>query len=101
MALTRAFKQTVRARVQRDGKYREALFTGAINACLTGDTASGKAMLRDLVNATIGYEGLAAAIRKPSKSLHRMLSPHGKPWAVCPLPITNCRPTTCAKRHNS
>jgi hypothetical protein len=24
MALTQAFKQTVRARVQRDGKYREA-----------------------------------------------------------------------------
>jgi DNA-binding phage protein len=79
MALTRAFKQTVRARVQRDAKYREALFTGAINACLAGDTASGKAMLRDLVNATIGFERLAAAIKKPSKSLHRMLSPHGNP----------------------
>jgi DNA-binding phage protein len=79
MALTQAFKQTVRARVQRDGKYREALFTGAINACLTGDTASGKAMLRDLVNATLGFERLAAAIKKPSKSLHRMLAPHGNP----------------------
>jgi len=47
MALTQAFKQTVRARVQRDGRYREELFTGAINACLTGDSASGKAMLRE------------------------------------------------------
>jgi DNA-binding phage protein len=36
-------------------------------------------MLRDLVNATIGFERLAAAIKKPSKSLHRMLSPHGNP----------------------
>jgi DNA-binding phage protein len=79
MALTQAFKQTVRARVQRDGRYREALFTGAINACLAGDTASGKAMLRDLVNATIGFERLAAAIKKPSKSLQRMLSPRGNP----------------------
>jgi hypothetical protein len=41
MALTQAFKQTVRARVQRGGRYREALFTGAINAYLAGDTASG------------------------------------------------------------
>lgn len=36
-------------------------------------------MLRDLVNATVGFEGLATAIRKPSKSLHRMLAPRGNP----------------------
>ena len=79
MALTRDFKETVLERAQRDGKYREALFTEAINAYLAGDTATGKAILRDLVNATIGFEGLAAEIRKPSKSLHRMLAPHGNP----------------------
>lgn len=79
MALTRDFKETVLARVQRDGKYREALFTEAINAYLSGDTSTGKAILRDLVNATIGFEGLAAEIKKPSKSLHRMLAPRGNP----------------------
>ena len=79
MALTRDFKETILARAQRDGKYREALFTEAINAYLAGDTATGKAILRDLVNATIGFEGLAAEIKKPSKSLHRMLAPHGNP----------------------
>ena len=79
MALTRDFKETVLARAQRDGKYREALFTEAINAYLAGDTTTGKAILRDLVNATVGFEGLAAEIRKPSKSLHRMLAPHGNP----------------------
>ena len=79
MALTREFKETVAARVRRDGKYREALFSEAINAYLAGDTGTGKALLRDLVNATIGFEGLAAEIRKPSKSLHRMLAPRGNP----------------------
>ena len=79
MALTREFKETVAARVRRDGKYREALFSEAINAYLAGDTATGKALLRDLVNATVGFEGLAAEIRKPSKSLHRMLAPRGNP----------------------
>jgi len=79
MALTKDFKETVLARVRRDGKYRKALFTEAINAYLAGDTATGKAILRDLVNATIGFEGLAAEIKKPSKSLHRMLAPHGNP----------------------
>src|ERR1700752_5111686 len=79
MGLTREFKETVAARVRRDGKYREALFSEAINAYLAGDTETGKAILRDLVNATIGFEGLAAETGKPSKSLHRMLAPHGNP----------------------
>jgi DNA-binding phage protein len=79
MALTRDFKKTVIARIQRDPKFHQAMFTEAINAYLSGDTHTGKAMLRDLVNATIGFEGLAMATKKPSKSLHRMLAPRGNP----------------------
>ncbi len=79
MALTRDFKETVIARIQRDPKFHQAMFTEAINAYLSGDTSTGKAILRDLVNATIGFEGLAAATKKPSKSLHRMLAPRGNP----------------------
>jgi len=79
MALTRDFKETVAARVQRDPRFREALFTEAINACLGGDLTTGKAILRDLVNATVGFEELAAELDKPSKSLHRMLAPRGNP----------------------
>jgi len=67
------------ARAQRDDKFRRALFSEAINAYLSGDTATGKAILRDLINATIGFEELAAEIHKPSKSLHRMLAPRGNP----------------------
>ena len=79
MALTRDFKKTILERAQKDSRFREALFTEAINCYLAGDTNAGKAILRDLVNATIGFEGLAAEINKPSKSLHRMLAPHGNP----------------------
>jgi DNA-binding phage protein len=79
MALTRDFKQTVLARAKRDPKFRQALFTEAINSYLTGDIATGKAMLRDLINATIGFEQLALEVKKPSKSLHRMLAPRGNP----------------------
>jgi len=79
MALTRTFKQTIAARARRDPRFREALFTEAMNAYLAGDTAEGKAILRDLVNATIGFETLADEIQKPSKSLHRMLAPRGNP----------------------
>jgi DNA-binding phage protein len=79
MALTRHFKETIATRARRDPRFREALFTEAIDAYLAGDTAEGKAILRDLVNATVGFEGLAAEIHKPSKSVHRMLAPRGNP----------------------
>jgi len=79
MPLTKDFRETIRARAERDPRFCEALFREAIDAYLAGDTAAGKAVLRDLVNATIGFEGLAAEVKKPSKSLHRMLAPHGNP----------------------
>jgi DNA-binding phage protein len=50
-----------------------------MNAYLGGDEATGKAMLRDAINATIGFERLAEELQKPSKSLHRMLGPQGNP----------------------
>jgi len=56
MALTPEFKNAVAARVQRDPRFREALFTEALNAYFSGDTTVGKAILRDLVNATVGFE---------------------------------------------
>jgi DNA-binding phage protein len=79
MALTKAFRETVYERAQRDAGFRKALLTEAMNAYLGGDEASGKAVLRDVINATIGFEQLAADLQKPSKSLHRMLGPRGNP----------------------
>ncbi len=79
MALTRDFRETIQAEAARDPKFRAALFTEALNACFAGDVTVGKAMLRDLVNATIGFERLATQVKKPSKSLHRMLAPRGNP----------------------
>ena len=79
VALTRTFKETITRRARRDPRFREALLTEAVDAYLGGDAAEGKAILRDLVNSTIGFEGLAAEIGTPSKSLHRMLSPRGNP----------------------
>jgi DNA-binding phage protein len=77
--LTKLFKDTVKARIERDPAFAAALFEEALSAFFEGDTALGKALLRDLVNSTIGFEGLAHALNKPSKSLHRMLAPSGNP----------------------
>ena len=81
MALTRAFKETVQARVRRDPAFREALLAEGVDALLAGDVDAGKAVLRDYINATIGFEKLSAALGKPQKSLMRMFGPSGNPTA--------------------
>ena len=79
MALTRDFKQTVAARVRRDPKFAKALLDEAATLFLNGEPDAARLILRDLVNATVGFETLAARTSKPSKSLHRMLSSRGNP----------------------
>lgn len=54
MPLTRDFKLTVRERLQRDPAFREALLEEAVDCLMTGDVATGKSLLHDLVNATGG-----------------------------------------------
>ena len=79
MALTRNFKQTVLERVERDPEFAKALLDEAATLFLNGEPETARLILRDLVNATLGFEQLAALTDKPSKSLHRMLSPKGNP----------------------
>ena len=79
MSLTKLFKETVKARVERDPAFAAALFQEALSAFFEGDTSLGKSLLRDLVNSTIGIEKLALEMDKPSKSVHRMLAPSGNP----------------------
>src|SRR5438045_9701594 len=77
MALTREFKETVKARAERDAAFREALLTEAVELLIAGDLEVGKALLRDYINATVGFEKLAKATGTPYKSLMRMLGPKG------------------------
>jgi hypothetical protein len=95
MALTRDFRQTIQDRAQKDPAFRKAMVTEAIDTFLSGELETGKAMLRDYINATIGFETLSKKIQKPSKSLHRMLSPAGIKitWLVCACPVGPEDPT--------
>ena len=79
MTLTRNFKETVIQRVQDDSSFAQALLDEAATLFLNGEPETARLILRDLVNATIGFEQLAVLTEKPSKSLHRMLSPTGNP----------------------
>lgn len=73
MTLTRDFKQTVIERVERDPAFAKALLDEAATLFLSGEPDAARLILRDLVNATVGFETLAELTQKPSKSLHRML----------------------------
>lgn len=79
MALTRDFKQTIAERVERDPAFAKALLDEAASLFLNGEPNMARLILRDLVNATVGFEALAQEVAKPSKSLHRMLSEQGNP----------------------
>jgi DNA-binding phage protein len=79
MVLTVDASVTIQTRIRREPKFAVALLDEAIVLFLNGEPDVARLVLRDLVNGTIGFEGLAAVTGKPSKSLHRMLSAKGNP----------------------
>jgi hypothetical protein len=58
MALKRDFKEIIQARVERDSAFREALLKEGVECLLSGDVETGKAVLRDHINPTIGSRRL-------------------------------------------
>ena len=82
MALTRDFKATVLARVRADPNFRDALLKEGVESMLAGDVDTGKAILRDYIKATVGFEQLGAETRSSPKSLIRLFGPTGNPQPV-------------------
>ena len=81
MPLTRDFKETIQARIESDPAFRDELLREGVECLLAGELETGKAILRDYINATIGFEKLSGLTHKPAKSLMRMLGPKGNPQA--------------------
>jgi hypothetical protein len=66
------------------------MLTEAVDSFLSSDVEVRKALLRDYIHATVGFEALSQQINRPSKSLHRMLSPSGNPGAHNFFEILTC-----------
>ncbi len=79
MPLTKDVNEIFVDQVQEQQELAIAVFFEAISALVNGEPIVSRLMLRNLVNATIGFETLAVEIDKPSKSVHRMLSANGNP----------------------
>lgn len=81
MGLTRDFRDTVQARVRQDPAFREGLLRDAIESLLAGEVPLGKELLRDYINAAVGFPKLAARTKIHVKTLHQMFGPSGNPTA--------------------
>ncbi len=81
MVLTRRFRETVVRHAQDDPAFRAALVEEAARNVLDGDIETALGQLRDVVNATMGFDALAAETGIPKTSLMRMLSDRGNPRA--------------------
>ena len=82
MVLTRSFKDHIKAKIESDPKFRQALFQEAVQTLIEGDVDTARTVLRDFINATIGFQALAKATGIPVKSLMRMFGPSGNPTAA-------------------
>ncbi len=60
MTLTRDFKETIPARAERDPAFRRELLKEGVQCLLSGEVDTGKTVLRDYINATMGFEELGA-----------------------------------------
>jgi DNA-binding phage protein len=67
--------------VADDPAFAEALLREGVETMLSGDVDTGKAILRDYIKATVGFEKLGKATGAPPKSLIRMFGPRGNPQA--------------------
>ena len=90
MALTRDFRVTVRERLQHDLSFREAFLEEAVDCLLSSDMETGKSLLRDYVNATIGFGELGELMDRSPKCLMLMLSQDGTPQADNLFKIISC-----------
>ena len=79
MALTREFKETIKLRARSDPEFRVGLLTEAAECLLNDEVDVAKTLLRDYVNATLGFQELASLTDKKPASLMRMLSSKGNP----------------------
>jgi DNA-binding phage protein len=67
--------------IRSNPDFRDALLREAVDVLLAGEVDIAKGVLRDYINATVGFEKLGAKVKIPPKSLMRMFGPKGNPQA--------------------
>ena len=81
MPPTRDFRETVQARAKIDPAFREGLLMEGVDCLLAGEVEVGKILLRDYIDAAIGFDELGALTNISPQSLMNMFGPDGNPHA--------------------
>jgi DNA-binding phage protein len=79
MALTVDYKEGVLKDLRENPEMAREFYREAVRSIINGDIETGGVMLRDLVNAGIGFQRLARETGIRAPNLHRALSPEGNP----------------------
>ena len=67
--------------MRRNAAFRKGLLRDAVEGLLAGEVALGKELLRDYINATVGFPKLSAETKLHVKTLHQMFGPKRNPTA--------------------
>ena len=76
------YNDSIKAMIDRRPEVAAEMFEDAINSLLAGELDDGRLLLRQYVNATIGFPELARRTGKDSKNLMRSLGAEGNPTAA-------------------
>ncbi len=82
MGRTRPYTESIKEMAEGNPKFRAAVLAEASELFLGGEIEAAKIMLRDFVNATIGFQELGKETNINPKNLMRMLSEKGNPTAT-------------------
>ena len=102
MPLTHDFKETIRARAQRDPDFRRALLREAVECILNGDLGTGKAVLRAVAKDGTTMLGGGSELEVdrrycPAKSGWKLVLDRGSLTVVIPNGAANGTFTTATK----
>lgn len=78
---TVTYNQMIKDMVKERPEFASEMLEDAINSILAGELDDGRLLLRQYVNATIGFQALAKATGKIDRALMRSLSKSGNPTA--------------------
>lgn len=81
MPLTTDFRESIQADMRRNPEFRRGMLSEALESLLSGEVALAKEILRDYINATVGFPKLAEATKIHVKTIHQMFGPKGNPTA--------------------